>query len=432
MAGGKGTRAAEIADDIPKPMIKICGKPILEHQIECLKRNGLNDIIIVIGHLGNHITDYFGGGSNFNCNIAYYAESEPLGTAGALFKLADLSEDFILLNGDIIFDIDFSRMIEFHNEKKSWATLAVHPNNHPFDSSLIISNNDNQVTGWINKEDERTWYKNQVNAGVHILSINFLKYFSPLKDKIDLDRDLLKPAISSGKIYAYPTPEYIKDMGTPERYAQVQSDFEKGIVHGRNLKEKQKAVFLDRDGTINIFNDFVRKPEDFELIKDADKAIKIFNSIGYLVIIITNQPVIARGEADFNTLDLIHNKMEADLGRSGAYIDDLFYCPHHPDKGFEGERPEYKIICGCRKPKPGMILNAAKKYNIDLSESYMAGDHERDIQCAINAGCKPVFLTSGEGKELNIQNKDTLSFEALIDFAYFLSKNEKSLFKKDN
>ena len=420
MAGGKGTRVTEIADDIPKPMIPIGGKPILEHQIECLKRNGLKEIIIVIGHLGNHITEYFTDGGNFDCDITYFIENEPLGTAGALFKLTCLSEDFLLLNGDVIFDIDFSRMILFHKENKSWATLAVHPNSHPFDSSLIISNSNNQVTGWLNKEDDRAWYKNQVNAGIHILSFDLLKYFHQSKEKIDLDRDLLKPSISSGKIYAYSTPEYIKDMGTPERYAQVKSDLEKGIVHSRNLKKKQKAVFLDRDGTVNILNDFIKKPEDFVLIKDADKAIKIFNSLGFLVIIITNQPVIARGEVDFNTLDLIHMKMETDLGYSGAYIDDLFYCPHHPDKGFEGERPEYKINCDCRKPKPGMILNAAKKYNIDLSESYMAGDHERDIQCAINAGCKPVFLKSGEGKYLSIQNKDIQIFNTLIDFAYSL------------
>jgi len=428
MAGGKGTRAAEIANDIPKPMIPVCGKPILEHQIECLIKNGLKDIIIVTGHLGCHITDYFKDGGKFNCNITYFTETEPLGTAGALFKLDSLKEDFLLLNGDVIFDIDFSRMISFHKEKKSWATLAVHPNSHPYDSSLIISNNDNQITGWINKEDERAWHRNQVNAGVHILSVDFLKAVKPLKEKIDLDRDLLKPSISGGKIYAYSTPEYIKDMGTPERYAQVTSDMENGIVSGRNLKKKQKAVFLDRDGTINIYNDFVRKPEEFELIKDADNAVKIFNGLGFLVIIITNQPVIARGEVDFNTLDLIHKKMETDLGKCGAYIDDLFYCPHHPDKGFAGELPEYKIVCDCRKPKPGMILKAAQKYNIDLSESYMAGDHERDVQCAINSGCKPVFLTSGEGKGINIQNKDILTFNALIDFAEYLSKNKKSAF----
>jgi D-glycero-D-manno-heptose 1,7-bisphosphate phosphatase len=209
---------------------------------------------------------------------------------------------------------------------------------------------------------------------------------------------MLKPLISSGRIFAYSTPEYIKDMGTPERYAQVASDIERGIVRQKNLSVRQKCVFLDRDGTINKFTtgNFITNPEDFKLIEGAAGAVKKINSLGYLAVVITNQPVIARGEVDFQTLELIHMKMETELGRHGAYIDDLFFCPHHPDRGFAGERPEYKIDCDCRKPKPGMILQAAQKYNIDLSKSYMAGDDMRDVQAGINAGCIPVFLTDNK------------------------------------
>jgi len=399
MAGGKGTRISSIACDIPKPMIPICGKPILEHQIDCLKRNGLTEIILVIGHLGRHIKDYFDDGGRFGCNISYYTETEPLGTAGALYKIKNLSNDFILLNGDTIFDINFSRMISFHSENEAYVTLAVHPNNHPYDSALIVTNNGNQVIGWLNKEDERIYYKNQVNAGVHILSAEFLKKCPQSKEKVDLDRDMLKPSIYGGKIFAYSTPEYIKDMGTPERYAQVTSDIENGIVRQKNLSVVQKCVFLDRDGTINKFNDFITKPDDFELLEGTAEAIKKINSLGYLAIVITNQPVIARGEVDFETLDLIHMKMETELGKQGAYIDDLFYCPHHPDKGFDGERPEYKIDCDCRKPKPGMIFKAAKKYNIDLLRSYMVGDDMRDVKAGINAGCIPVLLTNNKPDE---------------------------------
>ncbi|MDR2942902.1 MAG: HAD-IIIA family hydrolase [Treponema sp.] len=420
MAGGKGTRVSSIASDIPKPMIPICGKPILEHQIDCLKKNGLTEIILIVGHLGQSIKNYFEDGKRFGCNITYYAETEPLGTAGALYKLENLTNDFILLNGDVIFDIDFLRMIAFHTGKKANVTLAVHPNSHPYDSALIITDNNARVTGWLNKEDERTWYKNKVNAGIHILSKEFLKNCPQSKEKIDLDRDMLKPSILSGKIFAYSTPEYIKDMGTPERYAQVTYDIENGIVRQKNLSNKQKCIFLDRDGTINKFNDFITKPEDFDLLDGAADAIKKINSLGYLAIVITNQPVIARGEVDFDTLDLIHMKMETDLGRHGAYIDDLFFCPHHPDKGFPGERPEYKIDCDCRKPKPGMILQAAKKYNIDLSESFMVGDDMRDVNAGINAGCIPVFLTNNKSHE-GMNNIKT--FAGLQDFTeQFLSQ----------
>ena len=420
MAGGKGTRISSIADDIPKPMISICGKPILEHQIDCLKKNGLTDIIITIGYLGQFITDYFGDGSLFGCSITYYNEKEPLGTGGALYKLykmENISCDFILLNGDIIFDIDFSRMIDFHRQKKAWVSLAAHPNNHPFDSAIIMSNSDNQVVGWINKEDTRTIYKNQVNAGIHIISPELIENCPQTKEKIDLDRDMLKPMVKTGRIFSYQTPEYITDMGTPERYAQVTSDIKKGIVSKKNLSTKQKCIFLDRDGTINVFKEFISNPDDFVLIDGVAEAIKKINSFGFLAIVITNQPVIARGELDIKELAIIHMKMETDLGKNGAYIDDLFYCPHHPDKGFPGERLEYKIDCDCRKPKPGMIQKAAEKYNIDLAQSYMVGDDIRDVKAGIASGCIPVLLKEKtKTVELPEEFKNVLTFSSLAEF----------------
>jgi len=417
MAGGKGTRVASIADDIPKPMISICVKPILEYQIDCLKRNGLTDITLVIGYLGHHIREYFEDGSRFGCALSYFDETEPLGTAGALYKMKDLPDDFILLNGDIVFNIDFHRMIAFHKQNKAWATLAVHPNNHPFDSTLMEVNGNNQVIGWLNKEDRRGYHKNLVNAGIHIISKELLSNCPQSKEKVDIDRDILKPSISSGRIYAYQTPEYIRDMGTPERYEQVSSDIEKGIVRLKNLKTGQRCVFLDRDGTINKFNGFILKPEGMELTDGAAEAIAEINSAGYLAIVITNQPVIARGEVDFETLNLIHAKMETELGKRGAYIDDLFCCPHHPDRGFPGERPEYKIDCDCRKPKPGMILSAAKKYNIDLSHSYMVGDDMRDVKAGIAAGCVPVLLSkSTEETKITEGGKTVLRFSSLLEF----------------
>jgi len=417
MAGGKGTRVSSIAGDIPKSMIQICGKTILEYQIDCLKRNSLTDITLIIGYLGHHIKEYFGDGSHSGCTLSYYTETEPLGTAGALFKMKDLPDDFILLNGDIIFDVDFHRMIAFHKQNKAWASLAVHPNNHPFDSTLIEINRDSQVKSWINKEDKRGFHKNLVNSGIHIISKELLANCPQAKEKVDIDRDILKPSISSGRIFAYQTPEYIRDMGTPERITQVTSDIEKGIVRQKNLKNEQKCVFLDRDGTINKFNGFILKPEDMELMDDAAEAIAEINDAGFLAIVITNQPVIARGEVDFETLDLIHAKMETELGKRGAFIDAIFCCPHHPDRGFPGERPEYKIDCDCRKPKPGMILSAAEKYNIDLSRSYMVGDDMRDVKAGIAAGCIPVLLSkSTEETKITEGGKIVLRFSSLLEF----------------
>jgi D,D-heptose 1,7-bisphosphate phosphatase len=423
MAGGKGTRIAPIAPDIPKPMIRLCGKPILEHQIDCLKKNNLTDIIIVTGHLGHVIKDYFGDGSKFGCTISYYTETEPLGTAGALFKIENtLSSDFILINGDIIFDMDFSRFITFYQQNPADAALAVHPNSHPFDSADLISDSENRVIQWLNKEEPRLYYRNQVNAGIHILSKNILSAVRSMREKVDLDREILKPQLSTNRVFAYPTPEYIKDVGTPDRYAQVTADIEKGTVQQRNLNQRQKAVFLDRDGTINTFKGFIKRHEDFELIDGASEAIQLINRSGYLAIVITNQPVIARGEVSIEELETIHNKMETELGKQGAYLDDIFFCPHHPDKGFPGERPEYKIDCDCRKPKPGLILQAAKKYNIDLTESYMVGDDKRDVEAGHAAGCIPVLLknnsdTDSDPEGTRQTGKQEMVFSNLREFA---------------
>lgn len=421
MAGGKGTRIASVASDVPKPMIRICGKPILEYQINNLKDCGLTDIILVIGYLGSVIKDYFGDGSRFGVNIEYFIEESPLGTAGALFKIPQLTEDFLLLCGDVILDVDFNRFIQFHKSRNAWASLMAHPNGHPYDSSLLVTEilapqepgglpiDTHKVIQWMNKEDERLYYRNRVNAGIELISPELLKEsmkdFVPrhpeTPDKIDLDRDVLKPNIRSGKIFAYDTPEYIKDMGTPDRFYETIKDIETGKVYARNLKNKQKAIFLDRDGTINKMVGFINSPDQFELIPGVADAIKMINKSGYLAIVVTNQPVIARGECSFEELQLIHNKMETELGKEGAFVDGIYVCPHHKDKGFKGERPDYKFDCSCRKPKPGLFLQAAEDFNIDLSESFMIGDSLRDVVAGESAGVR-ASIKIEENKENSI------------------------------
>ena len=395
MAGGKGTRVASVNSQIPKPLLPVAGKPVLLHEIECLRRQDITDIILVVGHLGEQIVNYFGDGRDFGVHIEYFREETPLGTAGALYHLkARLRDDFLLLNGDLIFDVDFARLMAFHKAHEAMVTLLVHPNDHPYDSGLVIADDNGRVRGWLTKEDERTWYKNCVNAGLHVLSPRLLEKLQTPR-KTDLDRELIRPLIPTGEVYAYRSPEYVKDMGTPERIAAVERDIRSGLVQRKNLREKQRAVFLDRDGTINKYVGFLRDIGEMELLPGAAEAIQMIDRSGYLAIVVTNQPVIARGEVTWDELDDIHRKLETLLGREGAYVDDIFVCPHHPDRGFAGERPEYKIDCDCRKPKPGLLLQAAEKYNIDLAESWMVGDSDSDIQAGEAAGCRTVKLGGG-------------------------------------
>ena len=237
MAGGRGTRISSVASDIPKPMIPIEGKPILERELECLRDQGFDDIILTVSHLGDVIMDYFGDGSGispvtgkpFGVHIDYYFEKEPLGNAGALFRIKNqLTEDFLLLNADAMFDVDFNRFVSYHKEKGGLVTLFTHPNDHPYDSGLILADEQGAVQQWLAKEDERPqYYRNRVNAGLHVISPKVLEKVIDTP-KIDLDRQLLKPLSGTGKMFVYDSPEYVKDMGTPERYYAVCEDVRTG------------------------------------------------------------------------------------------------------------------------------------------------------------------------------------------------------------
>lgn len=422
MAGGRGTRISELFPDIPKPLIPIDGVPVLEREIIGLRDQGFTEIILTVSHMAEKIEEYFGNGDKLGVKIDYFVEETPLGNAGALVKMRAegiLNGDFLLLNADSIFDVDFNRFVEFHKQTGGLVILFTHPNSHPYDSGLIIADKDGRVERWLTKEEPRPqWYKNRVNAGLHVINAKVLDGIDAEQVgseidgktiKIDLDRQILKPLCGSGQMFCYDSPEYVKDMGTPERYKQVCKGFKSGAVTDKNLKNKQKAIFLDRDGTINKYVGFLRNIDDFELLPGVTEAIRKINSSGYLAIVVTNQPVIARGEITFEQLDEIHNKMETLLGQAGAYLDAIYFCPHHPDKGFDGEVPELKFDCDCRKPKPGMFSKAAEDFNIDLSQSWMVGDGKNDIQAGKNAGCHTALIGNEDyGQEMTV--------DSLLDF----------------
>ncbi|MDR1765530.1 MAG: HAD-IIIA family hydrolase [Lachnospiraceae bacterium] len=514
MAGGKGTRLSALTKDaIPKPMVPILGKPLLEWQVEQLRGYGITDIIMVIGHLGEKIRSHFGDGGPFGVRVRYIEETQPLGTAGAFYYLKEMlctgetpatdapaasalpvtgmsarsvdppatdapssalpvaststrSADrpatdaraasasaksamtgavpagyFLLLFGDVFFDVDLQRMERFHVEKHARATLFVHPNNHPFDSDLVRLDDDGRVTGFDSKNNNRTyWYDNCVNGGIYILDRDICDLVhEPVKT--DLEKDILFPLVELGQaktpsayqaqpyqasgvraaagtapanpatadtapanpaaagtasVYGYRSPEYIKDVGTVERVGEAIRDIESGLATAKCLKNRQKCIFLDRDGTINRLNGLVYREEDFELEPCASGAIGRINTSGYLAIVVTNQPVVARGLCTIGDVENIHRKLSTLLGKQGIYLDDVLFCPHHPDRGYPEENPLYKIPCDCRKPATGMIEKAARRYHIDLSASWMVGDTTMDIQTGKNAGLGTALVLTGE------------------------------------
>lgn len=420
MAGGKGTRLAALTrDEIPKPMVPVAGKPLLLWQVERLRENGITDLIMVVGHQGEKIQEYFGDGSGFGVKIRYFVEETPLGTAGSFYFLKDMLEDgsFVMMSGDLFFDIDFGRMIRFHEEKHSAATLFVHPNGHPFDSDLLALSEDGRVLRFDSKHNTRDyWYDNCVNAGIFVFDKKICDRV-PAPIKRNLENDIIKGMIEDGEpVYGYRSPEYVKDVGTVDRVNQTLSDIERGFIRGKCLREKQKCIFMDRDGTINQYRGLVYKEEDFELEPCAVEAIRRINASGRLGIVVTNQPVVARGLCGIEDVENIHRKLSSLLGREGVYLDDILFCPHHPDKGYPEENPAYKIPCECRKPKTGMIRRAAEQYNIDLSASWMVGDTTMDIQTGINAGMRTALVLTGEaGKDKKFDVKPDLVCRDLLE-----------------
>lgn len=397
LAGGKGTRLHEITnDEIPKPMANLRGKPILEWTIANLKENGITEIFISVGHLHEKIIDYFGDGSRLGVKIEYIIENEPLGSGGALYFVKDkINDDFLICSGDVLFDIDISRMHNFHKEKNSLITLLTHPNLHPYDSDLVIMDNDQRVIRFDLKNNIRNYYyKNNVNAGFFIVNPKALSFFNELK-KVNMEHDFIASMIAKGeRVFAYKSPEYIKDVGTVERFRSAERDITSGLVYKKCLKNKQKAIFLDRDGVINKYRGFIKSAEDIELEDKVVEAIKHINGSEYLAIVISNQPVIARGEATFEEVDRMFNKIETLLGKDGAYLDGIYYCPHHPHSGYAGEVKELKIKCNCRKPNIGLIEKAVQEFNLDLSQCVIIGDSDVDIQTGINAGIEQIRVSS--------------------------------------
>lgn len=261
MAGGKGTRLSSITKDkIPKPMVPVAGKPLLLWQVEELKRNGLTNLILIVGHLGQHIEDYFGDGAAYGVHISYIREQMPLGTAGAFYELKNMLDGpyFLLVFGDVCFSIDIHRMEAFHRKHQSKATLFVHPNGHPYDSDLVILNQDNKILRFDSKKNARSgWYENCVNAGFYILDADICGLVQ--KDtKTDLEKEILAPlAEQNAAVYGYRSSEYIKDIGTAERIWQTEADIADGSFLQGCPGQGREYVFLDGNKAVNVYKESV-------------------------------------------------------------------------------------------------------------------------------------------------------------------------------
>lgn len=406
LAGGRGTRLHDVTGAMPKTLVDIGGKPLLVHQLELIARTGIRNVLLLTGYRSEKISEAIGDGVAWGLSIVYQQESEtkPLGTAGALLDAFESLQDHILvMYGDTMIDVDLDRLLNWHKAQNADATLFVHPNDHPEDSDLVKEAR-GRITGFHPyPHPEGALLPNLVNAALYVVEKSALAPYcrlwrdGTLGEKPDIAKNLFPRMLEDGaRLFAYRSPEYIKDAGTPKRYATVLRDLSSGRIARANLAHRQKAIFLDRDGTLNMEVGRISTPASLVLIDGVGSAVRRINESEYRAIVITNQPVIARGDCDEKVLAAIHAKLDTLLGRSGAYLDALYYCPHHPDGGFAGEVADLKFDCDCRKPKPGLLRRAQADLNIDFPQSWLIGDTTVDMAAANELAIRSVLVMTGK------------------------------------
>lgn len=410
LAGGKGTRLASRLDGKPKPLIDIAGIPLLERQMMILKQYGVCSATLLVNHKAEQIVQFCRDRQDFGMNISIVDDGEPRGTAGAVLAAAaalpSSVEEFLVVYGDTLFNINLEHFFAFHVEHGGDATLFLHPNDHPHDSDLVEINTDSKIVAFHPyPHPQGKEYANLVNAALYIVKRSSLQPWLKLADEppriVDFAKELFPQMLEAGKqLYGWSSHEYIRDVGTPERLDKATHDIASGIYQRGSSLTPRAAVFLDRDGVINKEVGFLNHREQFVLLPGAAEAIRKLNRKGMLVVVITNQPVLARGECTEDELQAIHARMDYTLGKQGAFIDRLYYCPHHPDKGFPGEVSELKITCSCRKPEIGLLLKAQADMNIDMRKSWMVGDRTGDILAGSRAGVRTILVQTGDaGKD---------------------------------
>jgi histidinol-phosphate phosphatase family protein len=401
LAGGKGTRLAERLDGRPKPLVDVDGTPLLARQVRLLREHGVSEILVLVNHEAQQIRDYCAAQSNFGLDrLDLIDDGAPRGTAGAvLATLNRLQHRFLVVYGDTLFNIDIGRFVAAHVEARADATLFLHPNDHPHDSDLVELDENRAVAAFHPKPHPAgVFLPNLVNAAFYAIETASLAPWRDIRLPADFGADLFPAMLAAGaRLHGYVSFEYIKDLGTPKRLDKVVDHLRRGVVARATLGRPQACVFLDRDGTLNQLNGHIRRPEDFVLLTGAAQAVRRLNDAEYRVALVTNQPVVARGECSLATLRAIHAKLDAGLADAGGFLDRAYVCPHHPDAGFAGEVRELKIDCACRKPKPGMIEAAARDLNADLARSWMIGDSTADMLAARRAGVRAIRVATGEG-----------------------------------
>lgn len=382
LVGGKGTRLGVLTKATPKPLLEVEeGIRFLDVVIENFSRQGFKDIVLLAGFCGDQIEAAYKNKTIHGAKIRVIIEPEPQGTGGALLYAKDILDDwFLMANGDSIFDFNFR---EFSKDANSdfIAKLALREVEDPARFGAVSLDGEN-INGFMEKS-ENLKGPALINGGIYLISREILKL---MNGPCSMESDIFPKLVEMEKLRGEQFDGYFLDMGLPNTYEQSRREIPKF--------RRKPALFLDRDGVINVDKGYTYKPQDLSFIDGIIEGIKAANENGYYVIVVTNQAGVARGFYSLEDVDIFHEHIANQLAQNGAFIDAFYSCPYHKD----GNVPEYTIDNHPdRKPNPGMILKAFNDWQIDKEKSFLIGDKNHDVEAAQNARIKGILF---EGQNL--------------------------------
>lgn len=369
LAGGLGTRLAHVISDVPKPMAKVSGRPFLEWQILWLLRQGLSDIVLLVGYKHELIRSHFGDGSAFGATIRYSVETELLGTGGAILKALELftAEEFVIVNGDTFFDIPLQWLINFRRSmlpQDSFCIALKYCEDVSRYGQVTVDHNW-KISGFIEKKDNSG--DGYINGGIYIGSADTLQAWKT--KKLSMEKEIFPALTRSDRLFGIPFGDRFIDIGVPEDYYKADLSIRKWFHQG-----KKPALFLDRDGILIEDTGYVKDPEKLVYYDQFFKLARRAYEKGFMVVVISNQAGVAKGYMTVSDVEKVNNRIKDKFLSYGVNLSGIYWCPYHK----EGIVSEFKRTSLLRKPEPGMVLKAIDELGIDPFTSIMIGDKDTD------------------------------------------------------
>jgi histidinol-phosphate phosphatase family protein len=379
LAGGRGTRMQPITNDRPKPMVPVLGKPFLEYQIEQLRDQGFDRVLVLLGYFPEVVQDYFGDGRKWGIHIEYSVTEPDQLTCSRVNAARHLIDPcFLLLYCDNYWPMKFDRLWARFCEAGKPGLITVYTNRDDYSRGSVILDHDGHV---------RIFDRLRTTPGLREVEISYAILTDlalallPQEDAL-FEEAIYTPLAWQGRLTAFASDHRYYSVGSLNRLPATQT-----------FMRREPTVILDRDGVLNrkpARAQYVRNWQEWEWSPGALKALRLLHEAGYRTIVASNQPGIGRGAMSQADLEAVHDRMRHDVEEAGGTIDAIYYCPHDWNDG-----------CECRKPRPGLLYQAQRDFHLDLTRTSFIGDDERDAAAAAAADC-PFHRVTDEYSLLDI------------------------------